>query len=130
MNNRYRDWNYVYNGQPIAHPISGHLNINNGPALLDAAIRGAGIVVVAGFLATEAVRDGRLKLILRDFNPPGPTFWIGYLARRHVSPRVRALVNFLTARVPTRLLEDALPQDDVLAHFPASAPVGEPSRHH
>lgn len=91
--------------------MSGSLNINNGPALLDAAISGAGIAVVAAFLASEAVADGRLKIVLRDFISPGPTFWIGYLARRHVSLRVRALVDFLTARVPAQISKDAVVQD-------------------
>jgi LysR family transcriptional regulator for bpeEF and oprC len=106
--NRYREWNFVDDGEPVAHHVSGSLNINNGPALLAAAIGGAGIAMVAAFLAADAVRDGRLKVILRDFIFSGPTFWIGHQARRHVSLRVRTLVDFLTLNVPARISEEGI----------------------
>ncbi|OGA48775.1 MAG: hypothetical protein A3G24_12130 [Betaproteobacteria bacterium RIFCSPLOWO2_12_FULL_62_13] len=101
--NRCREWNFVCDGQPLTQEISGGLNMNNGAALLDAAIRGVGIARVAMFLAADAVRTGQLRVVLRDFISPGPTVWAGYLARPHLSPRIRTFVDFLTAAVPAQV---------------------------
>lgn len=77
--------------------------MNNGAALLDAAIGGAGVARVAMFLASDAVRAGQLRVVLRDFISPGPTVWAGYLARPHLSARIRSFVDFLTATVPPQV---------------------------
>lgn len=98
--NRYQDWNFVSDGQQLSKHISGNLNMNNGAPLLDAAIAGAGIATIGTFLAAEPVRAGKLRIVLRDYVSVGPTVWIAYLGRRHLSSRIRAFVDFLTTKVP------------------------------
>ena len=108
--NRFREWNFVINDKPVAQQISGCLNMNNGAALLDAAIGGLGIARVSIFLASDAVRAGQLKIVLDDFIAPGPTVWVGYLARPHLSIRIRTFVDFLTTAVPPQVMNGLMPE--------------------
>ncbi|HTP95399.1 MAG TPA: LysR family transcriptional regulator [Burkholderiales bacterium] len=106
---RYREWEFVAGGERFSRPLSGPLNVNNAQALLDAATAGAGIANVATFIAHEAIRAGRLRVVLREYVPAGPPVWVVYLERRHLSPRVQALVAFLTAQIPPSPPWDAVP---------------------
>jgi len=96
----YREWTFARDGEPFSMPISGCLNINNAESLLDAAVAGAGIAHMATFVAAKAVWAGKLKIVLRDFVSVGPSVSAVYLPNKHMSPRVRAFVDFLTALVP------------------------------
>lgn len=103
---RYRDWEFDDGGKRVSKALSGNLNINDGSGLLAAAIEGAGIATVATFLAAEAVRAGRLKVLLRDYIAQGPPVWIAYLDRRHLPGRIREFVDFVAAEAPlSRALE-------------------------
>jgi len=107
--NRYRDWHFATDGRRFPKSISGNLNINNAEALMDAAIAGAGIATVATFVAADAIRSGALRIVMRDYVSRGPSIWVVYLERRHLSLRVRAFVDFLTTNIPF-----SPPWDDVL----------------
>jgi LysR family transcriptional regulator for bpeEF and oprC len=96
----YRDWNFERAGQRIAMGVSGCLNVNNAESILDAAVAGAGIAHMATFVAAEAVRQGKLKIVLREFASVGPDVSVLYLPNKHMSPRIRALVDFLSTLVP------------------------------
>ena len=104
---RYREWHFSTNGAPYSRSFAGSLNLNNSPALLDAAIAGAGVANVSTFIAYDAIRAGMLKVILRDYVGVGPAVWAIYLQRRHLSPRVQAFVQFLVARIPSLPAWDA-----------------------
>lgn len=69
-------------------------------AVLDAAVAGLGIAVVAADLATEALNDGRLQRILTEFEviARGQTYSqviLQHPLRSLMSPAVQALVDFL-----------------------------------
>jgi LysR family transcriptional regulator, regulator for bpeEF and oprC len=98
----YREWTFTTpEGLIERRPISGSLNVNNGEALADAAIAGSGIAMVTDFVAWDAVRSGKLRLVLRDFiGPPMPVSLVYLPARQH-SPRLRWLLQTLQALVPS-----------------------------
>ncbi|MBC7436745.1 MAG: LysR family transcriptional regulator [Bdellovibrionales bacterium] len=98
---QYRDWIYAKkDGEPYVHSVSGGLNINNAESLLDATISGAGVAMMATFVAAGAVRAGKLQIILREYVTTGPTVSVVYLPNKRMSPRLRAFVDFLTSLVP------------------------------
>ncbi len=105
---RYREWHFSSNGEPFSRAVAGSLNLNHSQALLDAAIAGAGIANVSTFIAYDAIRSGALKIILNDYVGVGPTVWVVYLQRRHLSPRVQAFVQFLGSRIPRSPAWDAV----------------------
>jgi LysR family transcriptional regulator for bpeEF and oprC len=97
---RHREWPFAHQGVRFSVAVSGKVNINNSEALIDAAINGEGVVSVATFLAAEAVKAGKLKVVMRDFVTLGPPVSAVYLPSRHLSARVRAFLDFLAAVVP------------------------------
>ncbi len=97
---RHRDWHFGQHGVTFRSTPDGRLNVNNSEALVDAAIRGEGLCSVGTFLAADAVKAGRLKVVLRDFVTEGPAVSAVYLPTRHLSPRVKAFLDFLATVVP------------------------------
>jgi LysR family transcriptional regulator for bpeEF and oprC len=105
----YRNWDFVVEGQRSPRLVSGHLNMNSGQALLNAAIAGAGIASLATYMAYEAVKSGQLRIVLREYSPAASVpIWIGYLERRHLSFRIRAFVDFLVNHIPPPSSWDAI----------------------
>ena len=86
----------------------GRIQANNGDALLDAAIRGLGITYQPTFIAAEAVADGRVDVILQDYPPIEMGLFAIFPGGRYVPHRVRALVDFLAARIGDRPAWDQL----------------------
>jgi len=77
--------------------VSGALTIDNGDALRRVALAGHGIVYLPTFLVADDLRTGRLVAILaRDIDAGGGAFAV-YPESRHLSPKVRALIDALVA---------------------------------
>lgn len=68
---------------------------NNGDVLVEAAIRGAGIVLQPTFIVGEAVRGGRLKNILTDQTPAPLGLYAVYAHRQLLASKVRRFVDFI-----------------------------------
>lgn len=97
---RHRNWAFSRNGERFTRMVHGNLNVNDAESLLDAAIAGTGIAVMASFVAAEAVMQGRLKLVLKDYIPEGPAISMVYAPSRHLSPRIRSFIDYLREAVP------------------------------
>jgi LysR family transcriptional regulator for bpeEF and oprC len=97
---RYREWKFLKDGYAFSKTVSGGLNMNNAECLLQAAIDGAGIVMLSTFVTADAIKAGKLQLLLRDYMVPGPSVWAVYLPNRNFSPRVRTFVDFLRQLIP------------------------------
>lgn len=63
-------------------------------------LQGRGIACVPDFAVQEPLADGRLYRVLPDYLQQTRTFHILWPASRHLSPKVRALVDFLCTRLP------------------------------
>ena len=84
--------------------VSGNLYFNNGESLRSFALAGVGLARVSAFHIHRDVEEGRLVPILERFNPGDlePMSAI-YSAQSHVPLRIRALIDFLTKRLPSRM---------------------------
>ncbi|XXF75392.1 LysR family transcriptional regulator [Myxococcaceae bacterium GXIMD 01537] len=93
-----REW--VYRDGPGGAPrevrTRGAIDVDHGPALLDLAVAGAGIVHAPDFMMDERARDGRLVELLRDYSAEGPPVHALVVPGRQSVPRVRALLQILT----------------------------------
>ena len=79
--------------------IAGRLKVNNGDALLAAALTGLGIAFLPGFIAGDALRAGRLEQLLPEWRDAEETkVYAVYPAGRQVAPKVRAFIDFLAVR--------------------------------
>lgn len=105
-----REWRFDGEGGEVRVPVSGRVEINNGDALLAAARRGAGIVMLPTFLVGDDLRAGRLEPVLADWSPTqrGAVYAV-FPASRNLLPKVRVFVDFLAERFgPTPYWDDGL----------------------
>lgn len=98
---RLAQWPMIEEGRRILLPVSGSTRCDSADLLLDLAIAGVGIVRLGDFLGQEALSDGRLVPLLEGQHDEDPSPITALVPPgRHVIPRVRAFLDFLThARV-------------------------------
>ncbi|MBM3541399.1 MAG: LysR family transcriptional regulator [Alphaproteobacteria bacterium] len=77
--------------------VSGRLRVNTIDALRVAALDGLGVAMAATWLLGPDLRAGRLVAVLDDYVPAAPPIYVLYPPGRHLSPKVRAFVDFLVA---------------------------------
>ena len=94
-----REWRFVGpGGEAIVVPVSSRASFNNGDAMRIAAARGLGFVRLPTFICGDDLRSGALVSVLADYVPQLSAIHAVYPQGRHLSPTVRAFVDFLVAR--------------------------------
>ena len=78
--------------------VGSHFSANEATALLQAALAGGGVALQPTYLANPHLRDGRLQVVLPDWKLPDMAIYALYPSRKHLSPAVRALLDFLVER--------------------------------
>jgi len=91
-------WKFVSNtGEKSTIKVPTAMTANNGNFLKQAAIKGAGLILTPDFICYKAIRLGQLIPILTDyFSPPAVPAYAIYPRNRHLSQRVRSLIDFLS----------------------------------
>jgi DNA-binding transcriptional LysR family regulator len=88
-------WHFERRGEKRTVRVAAGFTANNGLVLHNAALRGLGIVYSTTFLAWRSLLDGSLVQVLGDWALPLNDLSALYPASRQMSPKVRALVDFL-----------------------------------
>lgn len=92
-------WRFTHtDGTEEALAVHGPLAATNAEALGFALEAGLGIALQPDFLAWEAVRDGRLVVVLRDWAAPPLTLNLVTPAGGPRPPRISVLLDFLVRR--------------------------------
>lgn len=79
--------------------VTGKLRYNSGFGLVDAALKGLGIVQLPGYYVNEHLESGALVSLLDNHREADEGIWAVYPKNRHLSPKVRALVDYLAAQL-------------------------------
>lgn len=96
---KLQDWPVVLPEQTTLPPMQTILTCNNMEALRGAVISGLGIGCMPDFLARGPLADGTLKTVLdAHLDAPG-RFHLIWPSNRHLSPKVRVFVDFLSERL-------------------------------
>ncbi len=82
-------------GRVVAVEMRGRLTANNGEALHEAAVAGAGIVISPTFIAGDALRDGRLRRVLDGWALRDLSMYAVFPSARHLAPKIRVCVDYL-----------------------------------
>ncbi|MYM94251.1 LysR family transcriptional regulator [Duganella vulcania] len=82
-------------GEAVSVPVSGNLSANEDLILLKAAEEGAGVALQPLYSAAPLIADGRLVALLPDFVPQQMGIYGIYTSRQHMSPALRAMLDFL-----------------------------------
>ena len=91
-------WSFGIDGA-VTMPVSGNLRVNNGDALVAAAIAGQGLIYQPTFLVNGEIRAGRLVSVTLDH----PAIEVAgvfalYPADRRPPAKVRTFIDFLARR--------------------------------
>lgn len=78
--------------------LRSHFSANEATSLLQAALAGGGLALQPRYLVNPHLASGRLREVLPDWSPPEMGIYALYPSRRHLSPAVRAFLDFLVAR--------------------------------
>ncbi len=87
--------------------VAGSVRTNNGDALQIAARDGVGLVQLPTFIVGPDLACGSLEAVLEDFEDTSTFVWALYPSTRHLTPKVRAFLDFLSARFAGRPYWDA-----------------------
>ncbi len=85
-------------GQRYHVQVKGTFSVNSGDALKAAAVEGLGITLLPTFLVGREIADGRLVNVFPDVIDDFGGIYAIYPHNRHLTPKVRALVDFLVGR--------------------------------
>ena len=86
---------FMINGQPRTFNFGSQLTVDDGDALVEAAIRSVGLILILDYLVEDLIRQGRLVRVLSEFEMPPVPVSVVYVPSRHPSPAGRALIEML-----------------------------------
>jgi len=100
---RLSQWPLFENGKRVLVAAKGNVTSDSAELLLDLALAGIGILRLGDFLGEAALAQGQLIPLLADCHDDDPQpITALLLPDRQSIPRVRALVDFLKARLQER----------------------------
>jgi DNA-binding transcriptional LysR family regulator len=95
---RPHDWLFTGpDGREQLVTVSGNLQVNTGIVLRTAALAGLGIAATSSFIVDQDLRSGALVELLTDYPMRARELYALYPHNRHLSPKVRAFVDFAVA---------------------------------
>lgn len=103
------EWRFITpEGGYTSVAINSLISMNNGLAIREAVLKGAGITLTPTFIVGEDIKAGRLQTVLDDYRAREISIYAVYPERRHLSPKVRAFVEFMQQRISTSPYWDKL----------------------
>jgi len=88
-------WRFQENNLERNIKIRGKLSCNSGLALLDAALKGLGIVQLPDYYVQPHIESLALIPLLQKHQPTDEGIWALYPHNRYVSPKVRMLIDYI-----------------------------------
>lgn len=89
------DWHFVIDGQETVIRARGTIATNHGDSILALALSGAGLAMLAAHVVGEHIKSGRLISVLDENVREDVPIYAVYPSNRHLSPKVRAFVDYL-----------------------------------
>jgi len=92
-------WHFSDAGREKNLRVSGTLRYNSGYGLVDAALKGLGLVQLPDYYIKEHLESGKLISLLDNYKVADEGIWAVYPQNRHLSPKIRLLVGYLAERL-------------------------------
>jgi len=89
------DWDFMVDGAPQEVKMAGKLSVNDGDAYVACAVQGFGLVQAPLYMVQPYLEDGRLVEVLSQWKAVPMPISVVYLHNRHLSPKVRAFVDWV-----------------------------------
>ncbi|CUW07362.1 HTH-type transcriptional regulator DmlR [Serratia grimesii] len=94
LNDRIQPLHFVDRGKEIDIQHRYHVSVNEGNALLAAALAGLGIIQTFRFMAQPHLDNGELVSLLQDWQPPSEQMYVVYPSNRHLSAKLRVFIDW------------------------------------
>lgn len=88
-------WHYVVDGEDRYVRMRERLIINDTDAYVTSALEGLGIIRAGSYMVIQHLRSGRLRPLLTNYPSPSVPLSVLYPRNRHLSPTVRAFVDWV-----------------------------------
>jgi len=89
------EWRFVDSGNEIRLNFAPRLSTNSADAGIQYAEAGGGLTRVLAYQAADAIKRGRLKIVLAKFEPPPLPIHIVYPTSRLLSAKVRTFIDLV-----------------------------------
>jgi DNA-binding transcriptional LysR family regulator len=90
------DWRFVDDGREIRVACTPRFVTNSADAAIQYAEQGGGLTWVLAYQAAEAIKAGRLRIVLAKFERPPLPIHIVYPTSRLLSAKVRTFIDVVT----------------------------------
>jgi len=90
------EWHFKGPLGPVSVKTNPCIHTNNGDTCRAAALASQGIILQPSFLVGDDLASGALVELMPEFRSLELGIYAVYPSRQHVSPKVRALIDFLT----------------------------------
>src|SRR4030081_2887879 len=90
------DWRFVEDGREIRVACTPRFTTNSADAAIQYAEQGGGLTRVLAYQAAEAIKGGRLRIVLEKFEQPPLPIHIVYPTSRLLSAKVRTFIDLVT----------------------------------
>jgi DNA-binding transcriptional LysR family regulator len=90
-------WQFEGPEGKLSIPIRGRFRSDSGEGVREAVLSGYGIGMLPAWYFRDEIVNGKVKILLPEWQVPSVPVHIIYPSRRHLSPRVRAVMDFLVA---------------------------------
>ena len=101
-----REWTFRETNRITRVPIHSRLCVSTAGAAVAAAVDGVGITRLLCYQASQAIAEGRLRLLLRAHEPEPMPVSLVYPSGRMVPQKVKAFRDFAAPRMKQKLVFD------------------------
>ena len=91
-------WEFTRDGRDVAVAVKPRLTTNDMGVMLRTALAGGGLTFGLEETFRPYIERGELVALLEEYCPPFPGFYLYFPSRRHLSPKLRALVDHVRYR--------------------------------
>ena len=91
-------WDFKKGGKSVTILPEGRLTVNDGHHAVRGATDGLGLARALEDYVTAPLANGELEVVLGDWSPRIPSWYLYYPSRRHVPAAMRAFLDFIGRR--------------------------------
>lgn len=93
---RIIDWSFMMDGRATDVAVKGVVSVNDAEAYVTCGLKGFGLIQPAHYMVAEHLQSGALREVLSHIKPPSLPISVVYLHNRHLSPKVRVFVDWIS----------------------------------
>lgn len=101
------EWVFFRDKGAERYPVRSRLTVTTAEAAADAAAAGVGVAHLFCYQVSRAIGEGRLSLLMREFEPPPFPVHIVHASGRQMPQKLRAFIDFVLPRLKSKLVLDA-----------------------